>query len=98
MDRGLIMQQNDLVAERFLANVRRGFTSGRFWLMSGTGPIWRPAKPQIRGLCARDFRAAGALSLTFALNSHFRSSSRRILFAFNVAVAETGQVKTLPLF
>jgi hypothetical protein len=51
---------------------------------------------------AQTFTADGALlntpNLTFALNSHFRSSSRRILFAFNVAVAETGQVKTLPLF
>jgi hypothetical protein len=29
-------------------------------------------------------------NLTFALKSHFRSPSRRIPFAFNVATAETG--------
>jgi len=29
-------------------------------------------------------------NLTFALNSHFRSPSRKISFAFNVAMAERG--------
>jgi hypothetical protein len=56
----------------------------------------------------QDFRTLGltfffrsqflSSSLTFALNSHFRSSRRRIPFAFNVTMAETRQVKTLPLF
>src|SRR5690349_7256916 len=39
-----------------------------------------------------------ASNLTFALGAHFRRWSRRIPFAFNVACAQTGQVKTLPLF
>ena len=37
-------------------------------------------------------------SPTFALPEHFPLSSRRILFAFNGGIAETRQVKTLPLF
>jgi hypothetical protein len=39
-----------------------------------------------------------SVSLTFALNGHFRRQSRRILFAINGGSAETAQVKTLPLF
>jgi hypothetical protein len=42
--------------------------------------------------------AGGAASPTFAPEGHFRLPHRRIPFAFNGGIAETGQVKTLPLF
>ena len=52
----------------------------------------------VRLSIAFDTSAESWLSLTFALNGHFRPSGRRILFAFNGGSAETAQVKTLPLF
>jgi hypothetical protein len=47
-------------------------------------------------LWSRRFRLR--FSLTFALEAHFWRWFGRIPFAFNGGIAETGQVKTLPLF
>jgi hypothetical protein len=47
---------------------------------------------------ASPFLMSKRTSPTFALGAHYRPSRRRIPFAFNGGTAETGQVKTLPLF
>jgi RNA polymerase sigma-70 factor (ECF subfamily) len=77
-----------------------------FWLrMHQARRTYRPPEPVLpwmyaiaRRVRVDDYRRRKRVSLTFALNGHFRWSGRRILFAFNGGSAETDQVKTLPLF